>query len=51
MAITSEALEGDLDRTVYEHIVNDGQHYFLDQTALFLKLLSLLLSFFQGTAS
>jgi len=41
--LTSEAFEGDLDRTVYEHIVSDAQHYFLGQTALFLKSLSLLL--------
>jgi len=43
--LTSEAFEGDLDRTVYEHIVSDARHYFLGQTALFLKSPSLLLPF------
>jgi hypothetical protein len=43
--LTSEAFEGDLDRSVYDQKVGDAQHYFLGQTALFMKSLSLLLPF------
>jgi hypothetical protein len=43
--LTSEAFEGDLDRSVYDQMVGDAQHYFLGQTALFMKSLSLLLPF------
>jgi len=49
--LTSEAFEGDLDRTVYEHIVSDAQHYFLGQTPLFLKSLSLLLPFWNSVVT
>jgi hypothetical protein len=43
--LTSETFEGDLDRTVYDQMVSEAQHYFLGQTALFLKSLSSLLPF------
>lgn len=43
--LTSEAFEGDLDRTVYDQMVSDAQHYFLGQTVILLKSLSLLLPF------
>jgi hypothetical protein len=43
--LTSEAFEGDLDRTVYDQMVRDAQHYFLGQTVLLMKSLSLLLPF------
>jgi hypothetical protein len=43
--LTSEAFEGDLDRSVYDQKVGDAPHYFLGQTALFMKSLSLLLPF------
>ena len=43
--LTSEAFEGDLDRTVYDQMVRNAQPYFLGQTALFMKSLSLLLPF------
>jgi hypothetical protein len=43
--LTSEAFEGELDRNVYDRSVSDAQRYFADQTALFLKSLSLFLPF------
>jgi hypothetical protein len=43
--LTSEAFEGDLGRPLYDQLVSDAQHYFLGQTALFLKSLALLLPF------
>jgi hypothetical protein len=43
--LTSEAFEGDLDRTLYDQMVGDAQRYFLGQTALLMKLLSLFLPF------
>ena len=43
--LTSETFEGDLERTAYDRAVNDAQRYFLNQTALMLKSLSLLLPF------
>ena len=38
--LTSEAFEGELDRSAYERMVNQAQHYFLSQTALLLQSLS-----------
>ena len=38
--LTSEAFEGELDRSVYEHVVNEAQKYFLDQATVFLRALS-----------
>jgi len=38
-------LEGDLDRPAYDQLMSNAQHYFLGQTALFLKSLELLLPF------
>jgi hypothetical protein len=43
--LTSEAFEGEVDRTIYDQMVSDAQHYFVGQTALFLKSLSLFLPF------
>src|SRR5438552_1213649 len=43
--LTSETFEGDLERDVYDRAVNDAQRYFLNQSALMLKSLSLLLPF------
>jgi hypothetical protein len=43
--LTSEAFEGELDRSAYEQMVSQAQHYFLGQTALFMKSLSWLLPF------
>src|SRR6059058_2554759 len=43
--LTSEAFEGELDRNLYDRAVSDAQRYFADQTALFLKSLSLFLPF------
>ncbi len=41
--LTSEAFEGELDRNVYDRSVSDAQRYLANQTALFLKALSLFL--------
>ena len=41
--VASEAFEGDLGRPLYDQLLSDAQHYFLGQTALFLKSLALLL--------
>jgi hypothetical protein len=46
--LAPEALEGDLDRSVYDQMVRDAQDYFLGQTALFIESLSLLLPFSWG---
>jgi len=43
--LTSETFEGDLEPAAYDRAVNYAQRYFLDQTALMLKSLSLLLPF------
>jgi hypothetical protein len=43
--LTSEAFEGELDRSAYEQMVNQAQDYFLGQTALLMKSLSWLLPF------
>ena len=43
--LTSEAFEGELDRTAYEQAVSQAQHYFFGQTAMLMKSLSLLLPF------
>ncbi len=43
--LTSEALEGELDRNVNDRSVSDAQRYFAGQTALFLQSLSLFLPF------
>jgi hypothetical protein len=43
--LTAEAFEGDLDRTLYDQMVRSAQHYFLGQTALLMKSLSLPLPF------
>jgi hypothetical protein len=44
--LTTESLEGELDRTAYDRMVAEAQNYFLTQTALVMKSLSLLLPFF-----
>ena len=38
--LTSEAFEGETDRSVYERMVSDAQKYFVDQTNLFLRALT-----------
>jgi hypothetical protein len=38
--LTSEAFEGELDRSAYEQMVSEAQHYFLGQTKLLLQSLS-----------
>ncbi len=38
--LTSEAFEGELDRSAYEQIANQAQHYFRSQAALLLQSLS-----------
>ena len=43
--LSSEAFEGELDRSVYDRSVDEAQRYFTEQTSLFLKSLSLLLPF------
>ena len=43
--LTSEAFDGELDRSAYERMVSEAQHYFLGQTALLMKSLSWLLPF------
>ena len=43
--LTSEAFEGELDRSAYERMVSQAQHYFVGQTALLMKSLSWLLPF------
>jgi hypothetical protein len=43
--ITSEAFEGELDRSAYERMVSEVQRQFLAQTALLMKSLSWLLPF------
>jgi len=35
--LSTEAFEGELDRSVYEGMVNDAQRSFLEQAALFLR--------------
>jgi hypothetical protein len=43
--LTSEAFEGELDRSAYDQMMSQAQHYFLGQTALLMKSLSWLLPF------
>jgi len=43
--LTSEAFEGELERSAYERMVSDAQHQFLGQAALVMKSLSWLLPF------
>ena len=43
--LTSEAFEGEFDRSAYEQMVSQAQDYFLRQTALLAKSLSWLLPF------
>ena len=43
--VTSEAFEGELDRSTYAQMVSEAQHQFLAQTALLMKSLSWLLPF------
>ena len=43
--LTSEAFEGTLGRDAYDDMVRQAQRHFLNQTALFLKSLSLFLPF------
>jgi hypothetical protein len=43
--LTSEAFEGELDRSAYEQMVSEAQHQFLAQTGLLMKSLSWLLPF------
>jgi len=43
--LTSEAFEGELDRSAYEKIASEAQHQFLAQTTLLMKSLSWLLPF------
>ncbi len=43
--LTSEAFEGELDRSAYEQMVSQAQQYFLGQAALVMKSLSWLLPF------
>ena len=43
--LTSEAFEGELDRSAYEQMVSEAQLQFLAQTALLMKSLSWLLPF------
>ena len=38
--LTSEAFDGELDRSAYEQMVSEAQHQFLAQTALLMKSLS-----------
>ena len=38
--LTSEAFEGELDRSVYDRMVSDAHKYFLDQANLFLRSLT-----------
>jgi hypothetical protein len=38
--LTSEAFEGELDRSVYERMVSEAQNYFLGQAALFFQSFS-----------
>ena len=45
--LTSEAFEGELDRSAYEQMVGQAQQYVLGQTALFLKAFASLLPFSQ----
>ena len=43
--LTSEAFEGELDRSAYEQMVSQAQQYLLGQTTLWMKSLSWLLPF------
>ena len=43
--LTSEAFEGELDRSAYERMVSEAQHQFFARTALLMKSLSRLLPF------
>ena len=43
--LTSEAFEGEVDRSAYERMVSEAQHQFLAQTALLMKSLSRFLPF------
>jgi hypothetical protein len=43
--LTSEAFEGELDRSAYGQMVSEAQHQFLAQTGLLMKSLSWLLPF------
>ena len=45
--LTAETFQGDLDRSAYERIVGQAQHYVLGQAALFLKTFASLLPFSQ----
>ncbi len=38
--LTTDSFEGDVDRSVYDRLVDDTQRYFLSQTSLFAKSLS-----------
>ena len=49
--LTSEAFEGELDRSAYEQMVGQAQQYVLGQTALFLKAFASLLPFSQKQPS
>jgi hypothetical protein len=45
--LTSETFEGELERSAYDRAVSDAQRQIGDQTAQFLKSLSLFLPFFR----
>lgn len=45
--LSSEAFEGELDRSAYEQMIGQAQSYVLGQTALFLKAFTSLLPFSQ----
>lgn len=49
--LTSEAFDGELDRSAYEQLVSHVQQTVVNQTALFLKSLALLLPFSEGRRS
>lgn len=49
--LTSEAFEGELDRSAYEQMVGQAQQYVLGQTALFLKAFASMLPFSQKRPS
>jgi hypothetical protein len=38
--LSTETFEGEFDRSVYDRMVTDAQHFFLGQTALFLRALT-----------
>ena len=45
--LTSESLDGELDRGVYDQAVNQARQHFTDQTSRFLQSLSAFLPFFR----